>query len=51
MSLLVVVSRGLLTMHSRTEAMSLVKPQSKVTSIFLLTSIFNESIHSSIAVF
>jgi hypothetical protein len=38
-------------MHSRTEAMSLVKQQSKVTSIFLLTSIFNESIHSSIAVF
>jgi len=51
MRLLVVVSRGLLTMQSRTEAMSLVKPQSKVTSIFLLTSIFNNSIHSSIAVF
>ncbi len=31
--------------------MSDVKLQSRMTSIFLLTSIFNESIHSSIAVF
>src|SRR5260370_4814186 len=42
---------GLLTMHSGTKAMSDVKLQSRMTSIFLLTSIFNESIHSSIAVF
>src|SRR5262249_19808260 len=39
------------SMHPRTKAMSPVKRPSRMTSIFLLTSIFNESIHSSIAVF